>query len=62
MLYEVITNVLDAVDAVAGRQFDIVYTGLGVLPWLPSVEAWAAVAAALVRPGGFLYLAEFHLV
>ncbi|HEX8802988.1 MAG TPA: SAM-dependent methyltransferase, partial [Acidimicrobiales bacterium] len=40
--------------------FDVVYTGLGALVWLPDVRRWAEVVAALVAPGGFLYLAEFH--
>lgn len=53
-------NVYDAVDVLGGREFDVVYTGLGALNWLPDVGRWAEVAAALVRPGGFLYLAEFH--
>lgn len=53
-------NVYDAVQAVGGRTFDIVYTGIGALNWLPDIERWAQVVAALVRPGGFLYVAEFH--
>ncbi len=42
------------------RSFDIVYTGKGAINWLPDLEAWAAVKAGLLRPGGFLYLSEFH--
>ena len=53
-------NVYDAVDVFGGRQFDIVYVGIGSLVWLPDVPAWANVAAALVRPGGVLYLADGH--
>jgi SAM-dependent methyltransferase len=53
-------NVYDAVKALGGRRFDVVYTGLGALNWLPDLGRWAEVAAALVRPGGFLYLSEFH--
>lgn len=55
-------NVYDAVQALGGRQFDIVYTGLGALVWLPDITRWAEVVAALIRPGGFVYLAEFHPV
>ncbi len=55
-------NVYDAVEALGGRRFDIVYTGLGALVWLPDVVRWAAVVDALLEPGGFLYLAEFHPV
>ena len=55
-------NVYDAVEAVGGRAFDIVYTGLGALGWLPDMGRWAQVMAALTAPGGVLYLAEFHPV
>lgn len=53
-------NVYDAAEALEGRTSDVVYTGLGALNWLPDIERWAGVAEALIRPGGFLYLAEFH--
>lgn len=53
-------DVYDACDALAGRQFDIVYTGRGALCWLADIRRWAAVVAALLKPGGFLYLSEFH--
>src|SRR3954447_6521687 len=53
-------NVYDAVGALGGEQFDIVYTGGGALNWLPDLERWAGVVSALLRPGGFLYLCEFH--
>jgi SAM-dependent methyltransferase len=53
-------NVYDAVDLVGGRTFDIVYTGLGALNWLPDIGRWAQVMADLAAPGGLLYLVEFH--
>ena len=53
-------NVYDAVEALDRHTFDVVYTGLGALNWLPDIERWAGVAASLVRPGGFLYVSEFH--
>jgi SAM-dependent methyltransferase len=56
----VTSDVYDAVDALDARTFDIVYTGLGSLCWLPDVDRWARTVAALVARGGFLYLAEFH--
>ena len=40
--------------------FDIVFTSYGALNWLRDMDAWARVAAHFVRPGGMLYLAEFH--
>ena len=42
------------------EQFDIVFTTYGVLGWLPDLERWAEIVAHCLKPGGFLYLAEFH--
>lgn len=56
----VVADVYDAVEALGGRTFDVVYTGLGALTWLPDMDRWAEVCARLVAPGGTLYLAEFH--
>jgi 2-polyprenyl-3-methyl-5-hydroxy-6-metoxy-1,4-benzoquinol methylase len=53
-------DVYDAVDAVGGRTFDIVYTGIGALGWLPDLRPWAQVVAKLLRPAGTLYLVEIH--
>jgi SAM-dependent methyltransferase len=53
-------DVYDA-PAAAGREaFDIVYTGVGALCWLPDIDRWARVVFDLLRPGGQLYLFEFH--
>ncbi|GGV81409.1 type 12 methyltransferase [Streptomyces gelaticus] len=56
----VTADVHDAADAVPDSSYDIVYTGIGALNWLPDTRRWAETAASLVAPGGFLYLAEFH--
>ncbi|MFF7703732.1 class I SAM-dependent methyltransferase [Streptomyces lydicus] len=56
----VAADVYDAAEAVPDDAYDIVYTGIGALNWLPDLERWADTAASLVAPGGFLYLAEFH--
>jgi SAM-dependent methyltransferase len=52
----------DVYDApqVLGRRFDVVYTGRGALNWLPDLDRWAGVVAALLNPGGRFYLLEFH--
>ena len=52
----------DVHDAAAalGRTYDVVYTGIGALNWLPSIQRWARIVTSLVRPAGFLYLAEIH--
>jgi 2-polyprenyl-3-methyl-5-hydroxy-6-metoxy-1,4-benzoquinol methylase len=56
----VLANVFDAVEVLGGRTFDVVYTGIGALTWLPDIDKWARVAAALVKPGGVLYVVEIH--
>lgn len=56
----VAADVYDAVAALDRRRFDVVYTGIGALTWLPDLDRWAAVVAELIAPGGCLYLTEFH--
>jgi SAM-dependent methyltransferase len=58
----VTADVYDAAEAVEHRSFDIVYTGVGALCWLPDMDRWARVVRDLLRPGGELYLFEFHPV
>ncbi|MER5910638.1 class I SAM-dependent methyltransferase [Streptomyces sp. NPDC001982] len=53
-------DVYDAVEALDGRRFDVVYTGKGALCYLPDLERWADVIARLLRPGGRAYVVEFH--
>lgn len=55
-------NVYDAVEALGGRRFDVVYTGKGALCYLPDLRRWAAVLARLLRPVGVAYVVEFHPV
>jgi SAM-dependent methyltransferase len=40
--------------------FDVVYTSMGVLWWLPDLDRWAAVVAGLLRAGGRFYVFEIH--
>ena len=56
----VVSDVYDAVAALGGQRFDIVYTGIGALVWLPDIPRWARVVAGLLAPGGFVYLVEGH--
>lgn len=53
-------NLYDLPRHLSGEQFDIVYTSYGVLYWLPDLVRWAQIAAGYVKPGGFLYVADFH--
>ena len=54
-----LAGVYDAVEAL-GQTYDLVYTGVGALNWLPDIGRWAEVVAALMNPGGRLYLREGH--
>jgi SAM-dependent methyltransferase len=51
-----------AVEVLGREQFDLVFTGVGALCWLPDVDRWAQVVADLLRPGGRLFLREGHPV
>lgn len=53
-------EVYDAVDVLGAGAFDLVYTGIGALCWLPDVARWARVVAGLLRPGGRLFIREAH--
>lgn len=53
-------EVYDAVAALGGEQFDLVFTGIGALCWLPDIARWARTVADLLRPGGRLFLREGH--
>jgi SAM-dependent methyltransferase len=55
-------DVYDAVDLLGAERFDVVYTGIGALCWLPSIRQWADVVAGLLRPGGRLFMREGHPV
>jgi SAM-dependent methyltransferase len=55
-----VSDVMRADEALGGRRFDVVYTGLGALNWLGDIDRWARVVRALLAPGGRLHLVEFH--
>ena len=52
--------VYDAESALGREKFDLVFTGIGALCWLPSIARWAATVAALLKPGGRLFIREGH--
>jgi SAM-dependent methyltransferase len=54
------SEVYDVLDLLPTGSFDLVYTGIGALCWLPDIRRWAQVVAALLRPGGRLFLREGH--
>ena len=53
-------NVYDAVEALGGQQFDVVFTGVGAIVWLPDLTRWAEIVAALLHPGGVFFIREGH--
>ena len=52
-------SVYDAVEAL-GQTYDMVFVTWGAINWLDDIVRWAKVVAALLRPGGKLYLLEGH--
>ena len=58
----VCADVNDAAAALGEERFDIVYVSLGALCWLPSVRRWANQVAAVLVPGGRLFLQDSHPV
>ncbi|MBD0293503.1 MAG: class I SAM-dependent methyltransferase [Jiangellaceae bacterium] len=55
-------EIYDAVAALGPESFDVVYTGMGALCWLPDVRRWGRVVAELLRPGGRFFMRELHPV
>jgi SAM-dependent methyltransferase len=53
-------NLYDGVAALGAHRFDLVYTGIGALCWLPDIARWASVVADLLAPGGRLFVREGH--
>ena len=53
-------DIYQAVPVLGAGSFDLVYTGIGALCWLPDIRRWAAVVAGLLRPGGRLFIREGH--
>jgi SAM-dependent methyltransferase len=55
-------SVYDALSVLEPASFDLVFTGIGALCWLPDIARWAEVVAGLLRPGGRLFIREGHPV
>lgn len=54
------SDVYDAASVLPRHAFDLVFTGIGALCWLPDVRRWAEVVARLLAPGGRLFIREGH--
>ena len=55
----VVSELYDTPD-VLDEKFDIVYTGVGAICWLPDIRGWAEVVAGFLEPGGTFYMREGH--
>ena len=55
-------DVYSAPDVLGRERFDLVYTGIGALCWLPDIRRWAQVVRDLLVPGGRLFIREVHPV
>lgn len=58
----VVADAYDAPAVLGVARFDRVYTGIGAICWLPDIDRWAETVAALLRPGGELFIREGHPV
>lgn len=56
-----VAELYDAPQAVP-ETFDVVYTGVGALNWLPDIARWGRVVAGFLAPGGLFYIREGHPV
>lgn len=56
------SEVYEALDVLPAGGFDLVYTGVGAIIWLPSIDRWAGIVTDLLRPGGRLFMREGHPV
>lgn len=54
------SDVYDALGVLEAASFDLVYTGVGALCWLPDIARWANVVSALLKPGGRLFIRDCH--
>ncbi|MFI6302522.1 class I SAM-dependent methyltransferase [Amycolatopsis thailandensis] len=54
------SDVYGAVDVLGAGRFDLVYTGIGAICWLPDIARWGQVVGGLLRPGGRLFIRDMH--
>jgi len=55
-------SVYDACGVLEPGGYDLVFTGIGALCWIPSIAEWAKVISGLLKPGGRLFMREGHPV
>jgi 2-polyprenyl-3-methyl-5-hydroxy-6-metoxy-1,4-benzoquinol methylase len=53
------SNVYDITDLLSDT-YDIVFCSYGSICWLPDMLEWANMISKVLKPGGFLYMIDFH--
>ena len=53
-------SVYDALTVLQPASFDMVFTGIGALCWLPDIRRWAHIVSCLLKPGGRFFIREAH--
>ncbi|MEV6912557.1 class I SAM-dependent methyltransferase [Amycolatopsis sp. NPDC051071] len=54
------SDVYSAADVLEAGSFDLVYTGIGAICWLPDIARWGKVVGSLLKPGGRLFIRDMH--
>ncbi len=54
------SDLYDACEVLGAGAFELLYTGIGALCWLPDIRRWADVVVGLLAPGGRLFIREGH--
>ncbi len=52
-------NVYDLKDHL-DKKYDIVFTSIGTIGWLPDLEKWAEIVNHFLKEGGCFYILDFH--
>lgn len=47
-------------DEVPEAAYDVVFTSLGTIMWLPELERWAEMIASRLAPGGVFHIIDIH--
>ncbi|KAF5006032.1 hypothetical protein FDECE_7567 [Fusarium decemcellulare] len=55
-------SLFDALNMLPPGTFDLVYISIGSLCFIPKIKEWARIVTGLLKPGGRLFLREFHPV
>lgn len=55
----IVSELYDA-PSVVPEKFDVVYTGVGAICWLPDIKGWARVVSSFLDSDGFFYMRECH--